>query len=62
MAYDRRCYDIAEAFLEDGLIGANHRKRIHALAQHLQTTIDDWISTNPPEMECEPRTAVGSLD
>ena len=43
MAYDTRCYDLAEAFLEDWP-HLDTTKRRDALAQVIQTTIEDWIN------------------
>lgn len=41
MAYDTKCYDLAEAFLED----ESHLKaKVGELAQLIQTTIEDWIN------------------
>lgn len=42
MAYDSRCYDLAETFLADepALQTENKKK---ALAQTIQTSIEDWI-------------------
>jgi hypothetical protein len=48
MSYDRKCYDLAEAFLEDGPISHDFEKQIGLLAQHIQTSIEDWIAMNPP--------------
>lgn len=47
MSYDRKCYDLAEAFLEDQPISHDHTKRIGLLAQHIQTSIEDWFEMNP---------------
>ena len=42
MSYDEKCYDLAAAFLEDepGLFTEKHNV---ALAQLIQTTIEDYI-------------------
>lgn len=54
MSYDRKCYDLAETFLEDDLIGINHKARCHELAQLIQTTIEDWMSFNRPDLGTAP--------
>lgn len=41
MAYDRRCYNLAEVFLSDTHLNDEHRR--NALAQYIQTTIEAWI-------------------
>lgn len=44
MAFDERCYDLAEVFLSDEAelnTPANRNK----LAQYIQTGIEDWIAT-----------------
>lgn len=42
MSYDQRCYDLAEAFLNDEpSLRTDHHK--DDLAQLLQTTIEDYI-------------------
>lgn len=41
MAYDSRCYDLAELFLSD--TDKNTEANRHELAQHIQTEIEDWI-------------------
>lgn len=41
MSYDTKCYDLAEAFLQDS--GWTHDATISALAQHIQDTIEDFI-------------------
>lgn len=43
MAYDTKCYDLAEAFLEDHS-HLNTEANRHTLAQLIQTTIEDEIS------------------
>ena len=43
MGYDSKCYDLAEAFLADAPT-INSIATRHQLAQHIQTTIEDWIS------------------
>lgn len=48
MSYDSKCYDLAEAFLEDRPISHDHEIRIGLLAQHIQTSIEDWLDTHPP--------------
>ena len=48
MSYDCKCYDLAEAFLEDRPISHDHTKQIGLLAQHIQTAIEDWLDENPP--------------
>lgn len=57
MSYDSRCYDLAEAFLVDWPTFNNEQRR-DQLAQHIQTTIENWIeyeesasnsSLTPPE-------------
>ena len=42
MAYDTKCYDLADAFLEDepALRTEPNRKK---LAQEIQTAIENWI-------------------
>lgn len=47
MAYDTKCFDLAEAFLEDSP-HLNTEARRHTLAQLIQTTIEDEIA----HMEC----------
>lgn len=53
MAYDTKCYDLAEAFLEDEP-SLNTEARRKALAQVIQTAIEeeiDWMRDNyePPD-------------
>lgn len=43
MAYDSKCYDLAEAFLEDEP-HLNTEGRRDELAQLIQTTIEDFIA------------------
>ena len=43
MAYDSKCYDLASWFLSGPQLRATDN-RLHELAQHIQTTIEDWIS------------------
>lgn len=43
MAYDTKCYDIAEAFLSDEP-SINTDVNRNALAQEVQTCIEDFIS------------------
>ena len=57
MAYDERCYDLAAIFLQDepGLFTEKHND---ALAQLIQTTIEDYIryeraDYEPPEPDGE---------
>lgn len=51
MSYDRQCYDLAQAFLEDEARD-RHRRVTHgdidALAQLIQTTIEDFIQFELP--------------
>jgi hypothetical protein len=54
MSYDPKCYDLAELFLSDGLIGLGHEDRIKKLAQEIQFTIEDWIDANPPDTGSPP--------
>lgn len=56
MGYDSRCYDLAEAFLRD-TPDINSIANRNKLAQHIQTTIEDWISyeEGPCENCGEPR-------
>ena len=42
MAYDTKCYDLAQAFLEDEPMLNIETKRA-ALAQTIQTEIENWI-------------------
>lgn len=54
MAYDVKCYELAEAFLEDEP-HLNTKGRRSDLAQIIQTAIEDFISTEqsnyePPDM------------
>lgn len=42
MAYDTKCYDLAEAFLED-TPHLNTEKNRDELAQLIQTTIEDQV-------------------
>lgn len=53
MAFDTKCYDLAEAFLEDSP-HLNTEKRRDELAQVIQTTIEDYLTCEddnyePPE-------------
>lgn len=42
MAYDTKCYDLADAFLADEpTLQSENKKR--ALAQTIQDAIEDWI-------------------
>jgi hypothetical protein len=41
MAYDTRCFDLAEIFLADD---PALKDRARDLAQHIQTEIEDWIA------------------
>lgn len=58
MAYDTRCYDLAEIFLEDEP-HLNTEKRRDALAQWIQHAIESFIETarenyeppDPPDFE-----------
>jgi len=51
MSYDVKCYDLAEAFLEDEP-HLDTEKRRSELAQIIQTAIEDFISTE--QSNCEP--------
>lgn len=42
MSYDSRCYDLAELFLSDSA-RINDEPHRRALAQHIQTTVENWI-------------------
>jgi hypothetical protein len=42
MAYDTKCFDLAEAFLEDEPTLQTENKK-KALAQTIQTAIEEWI-------------------
>jgi hypothetical protein len=58
MSYDAKCYELAEAFLADEpTLQTENKKR--ALAQTIQTTIEEWISwehrDTPPRRSGEPR-------
>ena len=43
MSYDPKCYDLAAAFLEDEPELATEKNKCK-LAQHIQDTIEDWIT------------------
>jgi hypothetical protein len=42
MSYDPRVYELVELFLSD-VPEKNTEKNRHALAQHIQTELEDWI-------------------
>lgn len=42
MAFDRRCFELAEVFLEDEPL---LRDRVSDLAQRIQEAIEEWIET-----------------
>lgn len=50
MAFDTKCYDLAEAFLEDEP-HLNTEGRRNELAQLIQTTIDDFIACERGDYE-----------
>ena len=56
MAYDTKCFDLAEAFLEDSPHLAT-AKRTDELAQLIQTTIEDFIASE--EQNYEPPSPPG---
>lgn len=39
MAYDPKCYDLAEYFL-----GRSSERLLGALSQHIQDAIEDWLN------------------
>ena len=43
MAYDQKCYDLAEAFLSDVQNPVKH-KDAHKLAQDIQCVIEDYLN------------------
>ncbi len=49
--YDSKCYDLAETFLEDASIPADHKDRCKALAVQIQSAIEDWMEANPPKLD-----------
>lgn len=51
MAYDQKCYDLAEAFLED-MPHLNTEGRRDALAKEIQETIEGFIALE--ELSYEP--------
>ena len=53
MAYDSRCHDIAEAFLEDEPAMKSARN-VRRLAQCVQDSIEDWIAYERAEPLSEP--------
>lgn len=58
MGYDSKCYALAEAFLEDELT-LQHEHKKAALAQTIQTAIEDWIEwERDHEMERTRRDAL----
>ena len=48
--YDTKCFDLAEAFLEDSSIPADHRGRCETLAAQIQSAIEEWMEANPPKI------------
>jgi hypothetical protein len=48
MSYDPKCYDLAELFLDDEPSSPDRSRRTGELAQLIQTTIEDWLESNPP--------------
>jgi hypothetical protein len=43
MAYDPQCELLAEYFLRHMDLGADYHEALHALAQHIQDTVDTWL-------------------
>lgn len=43
MAYDEKCFDLAQYFSTDPQLS---EKQVGELAQHIQTSIEDWMSMN----------------
>lgn len=53
MTYDRKCFDLAEHFIDGEIIAARiglteHTERVKKLAEHIQAEVEAWIETNPP--------------
>ena len=53
MTYDKKCYDLAEAFLRDEANEKNIHPdtvatRAHLLAEEIQRTIEDFIAEMKP--------------
>jgi hypothetical protein len=41
MAFDQKCYDLAQYFIDDG-----STERTYALSQRIQDAIEDWLTEN----------------
>lgn len=54
MAYDPKCYELAEAFLEDEP-AFNLKANKEELAQEIQTTIENWLDDVRGKERDEPR-------
>jgi hypothetical protein len=52
MSYDSKCYDLAEHFI--GSAPELERLR-RALAQHIQTSIEDWLMYEEPDAPLVPK-------
>ncbi len=59
MAYDPKCYDLAQAFLEDHP-NLNTELRRDMLAQVIQTTIDDYIVCEHENYEPSDSAPIGN--
>lgn len=60
MSYDTKCYDLAEAFLDDE---PHLKAKTGELAQLIQTTIEDWINyENRQEAKMVAAKASDALD
>lgn len=42
MSFDPKCYELAEHFLPPGAT----QRLLNELAQHIQTSIEDWLDCN----------------
>jgi hypothetical protein len=43
MSYDPHCEELAELFLDESYVGRDRKGIVHALAQTIQTSIEDFL-------------------
>jgi hypothetical protein len=56
MAYDRRCYNLAELFLSD-YPHLDCEQQRHALAQWIQNAIESYIEVEDENYKCQTASA-----
>jgi len=58
MAYDVKCFELAQIFLEDEQV-LQHPRHAALLAQHIQSVIEDWIEQARERDNYEPSDPPG---